>query len=466
MALIPLPFPSESAPGRFGEDGATRLINAVVEKTTLYGKPMLVAYPRPGASSFATLTGATGGVRALFSIDDTLYAVAGRQIYAVNIYGTVSQLSGGISADGPVRFARNMASIPMVAMVAGGSLTILQGGTLTEVSDPDLPPPQDVAFLGGYLVYPIQDGRFFWSAINASDVGALDFASNEYNADKTLRCLAHRLELWFFGQTTIEVWGLTGNVDAPFQRVAVRDIGCKAAGSVAELDQSLIWIDRYGRVVRSSGYDAARISHHAVERAIASVDPGTITATTFSQQGHSYYVMSSAEWTWVYDVGYGWSEWKTTQFDRWNIAACVDFNNTVVAGSSVDGSLVTLSQSVANDDGDDLVWSVRTMTPATYPRGLKMSAVYANMIAGRAPVTGADTDTDPVVMLRLSRDGGNTWPVYQEQRLGRIGNRNAQVIFRRLGATDRIGATLELSMSANVRTGLAGIYAMAEGTAA
>ncbi len=461
MALIPLPLPTISDKGRFGEDGANRLINVVLEKATLYGgRPGLVSYPRYGLTAFATLAGASGGVRAVFDLDNTAYCVSGRQVYQVDTSGSATQLTGGISADGPVRHARNMASIPMVAMTAGGTLTLLQGGTLTEVNDEDLPPPVDVAFLGGYLVFPSSDGRFFWSAINGIDVDALDFASAEYQSDRILRTISHRNEIWHIGQGSVEVWGITGDADAPFGRVAVRDFGCRAAGSVCEVSDTLIWINKRGEVVRSSGYDAVRISHHAIERDIRAADPGDITATTFALEGHSFYVLNMPTRTWVYDAPYGWTEWTSRQSARWNISACAAFDNRVIAGSSEDGTLYEIDPDATDDAGDDLIWSVRTMAPASYPRAQVLSAVFVNVVAGRAPVDGDAEDVSPEMILKVSRDGGNTWPVSQRRSIGLTGQRNKDVIFRSLGLSGRIGTTLELSMSAAVGSGI--VSAVAE----
>lgn len=456
--MIPVALPTLGNPGRFGEDGANRLINTVLEPQTVGGKSVAVIYPRPGLTDFATLTGASGGGRALFELDNTLYAVSGRQVYSSTTDGSITQLTGGISADGPVYHARNMASIPMVALVSGGTLTLLQGGTLTEISDADLPPPVDAAFLSGYLIFPTNDGRFFWSAINDIDVDALDFASAEYSADRIMRSVSHRNELWFIGADTVEVWGVTGASDAPFQRIAVRDGGCRAAGSVVQVAEALMWVNKRGQVVRTNGYDATPVSTHAVDRDIAGVNPSTITATTFDLNGHSYYILSCPTWTWVYDVGYrSWSQWQTHGADRWNIAACVAFDNTVIAIDSEVGSLYEISTAAHDDAGDDLTAKIQFMTPQTYPKKQRVSAVYCNAIAGRGLITGATEDTDPVMMLRASRDGGKTWPVYQERSAGVIGARNTDIVFRKLGLSGRIGTTLELSMSAAVGRGWVGV---------
>ena len=100
------------------------------------------------------------------------------------------------------------------------------------------------------------------------------------------------------------------------------------------------------------------------------------------------------------------------------------------------------------------------MAPASYPRAQVLSAVFVNVVAGRAPVDGSAEDVSPEMVIKVSRDGGNTWPVSQRRSVGLTGQRNKDVIFRSLGLSGRIGTTLELSMSAAVGSGI--VSAVAE----
>lgn len=450
-----IPLPTQSRHGRFGEDGTERLVNTVIEP--IDGGHAI--YARPGLVDFADADSSATGVRALTVVENTLYAVASRHVFALDTSGNVSQITGGISADGPVRHARNMATIPMTAFVAGGAVTILQGGSLVELSDPDLPPPQDVAFLGGYLVYA---GRksFYWSEINDDDVGALNFASNESNPDDTARVIAFGNELRFFGDRTIEPWGLSGDADAPFQRIGGTpvELGIGAPGSLQVIQNNIMWVAHDFTVRRTSGYGGDVVSTHDVARSIRSVDPDTITSATFSQHGHSFYLLSSASWTWVYDLATGkWSEWQTNGSDRFDISCAVEFDHQIIAGSASSGKLYTVSTDAHDDAGEDLVWSVQFSLPKTFPQRQRINTLYADMITGRGLITGATEDVSPEAMLRVSRDGGNVWGVEQRRSLGPIGQRGLRVAFRRLGLGRPLGTQLELRVSAAVGGGLTGL---------
>lgn len=463
MALIPVPLPTASDPGRFTADGPNRLFNVRLEKTTFGGKVALALYPRSGFVDFATLTGASGGVRALFVVDNTLYAVAGRMLYRIDTGGTVTQISGGIPADGPVYVARNMATIPQVSLVAGSSVYILQGNVLSALNDPDLSPPADVAFLDGRLLYFGTDGKFTWSAINDTGVDGLDFAEAESHPDGGKRIVIVRREVWLIGDETIEVWSPTGDADLPFQRLAggVLKDGCRAAGSVATIRDAVLWVARDGTVrIAAGGYSSQRISTHAVERSIAGDSASAITSTTYDERGHSYYVLSGTDWTWTYDLTYGvWVEDRSYGYDRLQISAVVQFGETLIAGDALTGQLYTIDADADDDAGTDLVVSIRAMLPNSYPKRQRVDALFVEHVPGRGLLSSTVGDDDPQIVLRTSADGGMTWSSADSVSMGLIGEYDNEVVFRRLGLSGQRGMTLELSCSAKVRRGIVGMAA-------
>ena len=247
----------------------------------------------------------------------------------------------------------------------------------------------------------------------------------------------------------------------------VIEIGCRAAGSVAHVQQELVWVATDGTVRRAQGYAGQRISSHAVERAIAGVDPATITATSYDERGHSYYVLSSGTWTWVYDLAYAtWTEARTDDSERWQISHVVAFDNRLIAGSATAGTLYTMSPDTYDDAGDNLVMTVRTMMPNTFPRPQRIAALYVNHVPGRGLAASSAGDDDPLMMLRKSVDGGNTWSSEMTAPMGRIGEYDARVVFRRLGLSGPAGTTFELSASAKIARGLVGAAVEMEAVAA
>src|SRR6185437_15295044 len=148
---------------------------------------------------------------------------------------------------------------------------------------------------------------------------ALDVASKASYADNIQTLGVRQREVWLIGALTTEPWYLAGGPDFPFEAIASTFVsyGCVAIYSMCSIDVSLFWLSQdlkgQGIVVKSNGYDAERISTHAIENEFQSYgDISDAVASTFQVQGHLFYVLSfpSADKTWVYDLATKqWSQW-------------------------------------------------------------------------------------------------------------------------------------------------------------
>jgi hypothetical protein len=199
-------------------------------------------------------------------------------------------------------------------------------GTFAQITDPDFPGAVTVGYLDGYFVFNQPDSQRFWvtSLNDGTQIDPLDFASAEGNPDDVVALNVNHREVWLFGTNTIEVWYNAGLADFPLARIAgaFMEVGCAAPYSVAKLDNSVFWLgaDARGRgmVYRANGYQAQRISTHAVEWHIQQYgNLSDAIGYTYQQDGHSFYVLifPQANTTWVYDVATqvdGTYEWEGT----------------------------------------------------------------------------------------------------------------------------------------------------------
>src|SRR3990167_10630580 len=175
---IPISFGTQSDPARYGPETGPRHINAYVEKTE-EGEPPLPIYCMPGLDLFSTISGG-GKCRGMEVVNDnTLLVLSGNTLVTVDMAGTATSV-GTITGNQNAIMARNAAAITQVAIVMDGNPFVYSAGTLTAISDTDLPSPNSVFFLDQRVVYPINDGRFFWSDIDdVTAINALSFATAE-----------------------------------------------------------------------------------------------------------------------------------------------------------------------------------------------------------------------------------------------------------------------------------------------
>jgi hypothetical protein len=179
----------------------------------------------------------------------------------------------------------------------------------------------------------------------------------------------HR-EVWLFGdQKGTEVWYNSGAADFTFERMPGVFInhGCAARYSVQRIDTSVFWLSRdeqgQGIVLEGVGYEAKRISTHAIENEFgkyASIEDAT--SFTYQQEGHDFYVLTfpTADKTWVFDLATRlWHErcWIDDDGCEHRIRAnCAAFAYGLnVCGDWEDGRLYKFDLSVFTDDGDPII---------------------------------------------------------------------------------------------------------------
>jgi hypothetical protein len=458
MKPIPLPLGLQSSPGRTGHDGGGRLINAYAERADDKGKAVWPVWAIEGLRSFATLADG-GAVRGAILMSPYAYVVAGTNVYRVGQGGGVLNI-GSFPGSAPVYMARNRkASTPQVMIVSEGLRYLIENDTVATIADTDLPNAIAVTQLDGYFVAAIADGRFFWSSIDEGTTwAALDFATAEASPDGLNGIYTRGSELILFGTNSIEFWASTG---APFARIPgtlLRNLGLLCRYSVRDLNDVVFFIASDGTVRRLNGYSPERVSNHDIERAINSVeDKATITAMAYSINGHQFYVISCASWTWAYDATSGlWHERQSYGETRWRAEAFVDLDGVRVVGDFEAGLLYEIDPNTYDENGSHLVWTVRTPPVHAYPNRLIFDRLFLDLIPGVGLNSGDDHDDDPQVMLRWSNTGTKTWSNQRTAGVGEQGQFNKRVKFERLGETGEDGRVFEISMSAAVVRGLTG----------
>ena len=463
--LIPLALTSSSAPARFRQGGNARIVNAFAEEIGEQGKVTFALYCVDGLEGFASISGITTGIRAAKEVDGALYAVAGTQLFKIQSNGVVTSLgSMSISGTATVYVERNRRSTPDIVIVCDGVMYVYRT-SLQQVTDPDLLGPLSCTVVDGIVIIGTADNK--WQAGEIDDAlnwDPLSFERADASPDPVVRVFSRQNEALIFGTKTCEFWTNVGGADATgFARSAVMDLGCLAADSIARLDQTIAWVahDRTVRVLK--GYAGERISTPAVERDIEALnDKSTVSATSWTRDGHSYYQISSDTWTWIYDSAYGWSNRKSYGDSKWRISTVTEAFSKVICGDRDRPNFYEMSQSFADEAGDPLVMSV-TLPPVTsYPYPITCNALHIDVERGVGTGNGEPQDVDPEIMLYWSKDGGATFAGPRTLKIGQQGKRMQRVTARRLGQVTEHGFTFKIECSAKVARALYGVYAELE----
>ena len=473
-----------------------RMVNLYPEVIPEGGKEPAYLQRCPGLS-FKTTVG-TGPIRGLYTLKNHIYVVSGNEFYKLDANFAPSALNqllledgslalledgggilqenaspnviGTISGTGPVSMADNGIQI-FIAANPDGYIYNSLSDTLVPITDPDFPGAVTVGYLDGYFVFNEPNSQRVWitSLFDGTSIDALDFASAEAAPDNLVALIVDHREAWLFGTNSTEVWYNSGDPDFPLTRIqgAYNEIGCVAPYSVAKMDNSVFWLGADARgqgiVYRAQGYQAARVSTHAIEYAIQQYENmSDAFAYTYQQDGHMFYVLifPSANTTWVYDAATGaWHEragFKLGRFTRHRSNCHTAFNGEPIVGDYENGNLYAFDLSVYADNNATQKWLRSWRALPTGANNLNRTAQHTLQIDCETGVglPGVDAFDDPTEITNESQVIINT-ETGAPQLVANLGTNVPQDIQTQpcdnlLGVVENEGLSLVIESSATV----------------
>lgn len=462
----------------------SRMVNLYPEIVPEGGKEPAFLQRCPGLRLLTQI--GDGPIRGLWTYGGLGYVVSGNALYSISSTAQQSQYIGYITGSGPVCITDNGTQM---FIACNGPSYIYNNITnvLAQITDPDFPGAVGVGFLDGYFVFTEPNSQRVWvtALLDGLSVDPLDFASAEGSPDGLVTLNVNHREVWLFGTDSVEVWYDAGNPDFPLARIqgAFNEIGCLAAYSVAKLSNTVFWLgaDARGRgiVYMAEGYNAVRVSTHAVEWNIQQYTTlSDAVGYTYQQDGHNFYVLNfpAAKTTWVYDVSTQvWHErasWINGEFDRHRGNCQMSFLDKIIIGDYQNNNVYYFDLTYYEDNGDIQRWLRSWRALPTGQNDLKRTVQHSLQLdcesgvgldvipIGTIIIDYLNTETpqrlitesgnniildyvtaqgaDPQAMLRWSDDGGHTWSNEHWKAMGKLGRYGYRVIWRRLGMTMKL----------------------------
>ena len=320
-----------------------------------------------------------------------------------------------------------------------------------------------IDFLDGYfLLLEASTVRVFFSALeDGTSWDALDFIARSQTSDNLIALRVVRDKLWLLGSHCVEAWADVGGADTPFLPYASTRTyeGAIAPWGVTRFGTNLFWLARAdtgsAHIVAGGESGQQKISTDAIDFAINSYDHLEDTeAFSFEQEGHPFIVFNfptacGCGITWVYDLStqlwHQRSSWDMTlnTLFRWRVRGVCAVNERVIAGDYATGDIYEVDLGTWTENGNP----IKRIRRAPYLSAENGYLFLDEFEIGIQPGVGASTgaNVDPQLMLRVSRDGGQTWTPYQTARMGRIGEYQNRAVWRRLGRTRADRLVIEVS---------------------
>lgn len=476
--MIEFPFVGRTSPGRSIAFNTERTINlfpiADEYGKATEGKPIPYGFEGTPGLKKVIDTGTEEESRGMIVFQGYLMTVVGSNLYRCTAGGDFSIVGGLSTNTGLVSMAQSGLELMIVDGVKG---YVYNGTSTKDITDQDFVglKSSDVIYIDSrFLVNEPGSGRIWKSdLLDAFTWTALGFTTAESKPDNLIKLLNDHNILVAFGEHGMEFYTNTGNTDFPFQPVRnlYQEYGCLAQRSVAQVDNTIIWIGQSingGVSVYSlqKGPAPVRISTDAIDKLLSDSDVASAHAISILYQGHPWYVLTLGNRTIVYDAtAQTWFEWAYTPSDRipedlrrhrMNCSAW--FDNAYWVGDFENGKIYKLDGETRTDDGQHIRWMRQSPILHKKRSRIFLSSVQIDMEVGEGLVSGQGSD--PKVILEISRDGGNSFQSKKYISQGKTGEKRKRIIARMLGSA--YDFVVRLSGSEPITPRIIGAFADAE----
>lgn len=460
--MVAISFPVTTSPGMRPSEGAGRLINCFAEPMGEGGRAPAVRHRSPGLVNFGATT--RSGCRGFLEVSGTLYVAFGSQLEKFTSSGGASTNVGALNGTKKGFFARNNAATPDKVFVdPDGNIYTFTPSATTSGFDSDLPAPNSVTSLDGYLVFTIGDGRCFATDLNAVTVNALSFGKAEAKPDGLVRGVTWGSKLLLCGNQSIEVWTDQALSPFPFGRSEVIPRGLAGPYAITGFQdgfsKGVFWVGDDNAVYRLDGYTPTKISSPDLDGLIESVSDKTqIEMCSYISRGHAFIELSSNTWTWVFNANNEkWHERKKYLGERSRISNTYYAFSKWLCGDTETGNVQQIINTAQDEVSDPLVCEVWSSPVQKFPARVRVATAWFDFSVGVGNAEGLDPiATDPKVEISWSDDGGETWSTPRIRKLGRQSVGLTRIRVNQCGVSGSQGRIWKVAMSDPVHFGLIG----------
>lgn len=457
----PIPTPVSTAPGSKYQESAGRLSNCYAEPLGETAANKFVIRRAPGLVNFGTT--ARSGFRGMIEVAGVLYAGYSGQLEKFTSSGGASTNVGALTGTKKMFFARNNAATPdKWGVDPDGNIAVFTDSSVTNSwPDGDLPAVNSTCSIDGYGVFTTGDGRAFATDLNSTAVNSLSFGKAEAKPDGLVRCIAWGDKLMLFGNQTTEVWTNAGTSPFPFARNFVIPRGLAGPYCITGFEDGFskvpIWVGDDNRVHQYAGAEPSSISSPDLDALIEAVEDKTeLEMCSYISRGHPFSELSSETWTWVFNhdtkkwhegESYGLTRTRRTQayyaFSKW------------LCGDTETGNVQQISATAKDEVGSPLRYRIRSGPVADFPYGTVVGRADFYFVTGVGEAAGSDPDqTDPTVEISWSDDGGLTYSIPAQRKLGRQSETGALIsLISETGRTSWMGRRWQMDISDGVYAG-------------
>lgn len=425
---------------------AQRCVNLRLEIDASNGKVPLSLVGLPGYKAVKTDFPAKQ-VRGYWKAGSRVFVAVGNAVY--ELFPDLTHVQRGTlpTEVGLVSFADN--GIHLLAVDGTGvlALTLATNSATNAIANFPAAATHVAVIDNTFLANEGSTQRIQYSAVgNALSWDALDVISAEALPDRVVALMAFGRQLYVFGDASFQAFWNTGDANLPFAPVegSTVEVGCVAKSSVAKDEGGVYWLgadERGGaRIYKAAGGQVVPISTPAMDAAFggSNGEPKYLledaVGYTFRMDGHVFYVLNfpSSNKTWLYDsTTQGWSEfleWDGAWTRHRSNCAIYAYGRQLI-GDFENGKIYELNPNYYDNDGR----TMRAMRSTAHVSQDQQMMVLGSVevVCERGVGLTLGQGSDPQIMLRVSKDGANTWTPEMTRTMGKTGDFQSRARFAR-----------------------------------
>ena len=281
------------------------------------------------------------------------------------------------------------------------------------------------------------------------DYGAPMFLNGESSSDNLVALHAIGPTLYLFGQKSVDIYQRGSGEFEDWIRTSyttMNSFGLEAPDSIASVGGSLFFVAsgaQYGKaVMKVTGVNFERVSEDWLESKLLKESTASAYGFCYAVGEHSFYVLqcNSLGETWCMDMAMG-NEWhqrtsrdKTSGVEgQWRVGGMAYYREQFWAFTN-DGMMCRAHIDYWKEDYHDgtSLPMIRHRQTAVITDGLK-PFTFEEMTVEANVGTWDDYNLKPMLLLEVSRDGGNTFGNIRSASLGRTGDYSHRVRFMNIG---------------------------------
>jgi len=446
--MIPLSLISSGIPDETALALRAEIINLIPEVMPKGSRSDYILRTPPGMVLFENTN--NGAIRGIYAMGGVLYVVAGETLFSIDDSGNRTNL-GTVLGSSRVGFSDGF--IPdtsrFLAIGTGDDGYIYDTVSgLTKITDSDFLDrvvPSTPAYIGGYTVWPTEDGFLPSDLLAPLVYSAANFQTAESSTDGVVAIKAVYGDLWVFGGKTIEVFGIASSGSTIFTRLQTIEYGCGAPHAITLADNGVFWLDQNKRVYRANGYSPQRVSTHQIEQGLKDIDVTNAFMFSWIERGHEFVALTIPEGkTCVYDCATQlWHRRKTENFERWSPNGTANAYGGTFFADHDSGRVFQMSYEVVREGGSRIIREFYSGYLHKNGDPLVIAALQMVVDTGNASQTGDDDIVTPVMEMRYTDKAKGEWTNWKQRSLGLIGEYAKQIRWFGLGSIGRKGKSAQ-----------------------